>query len=90
VAVEIVDRLEVIEIDDEQRADFIFEKVVGPLREFFEEAATVGKSGQHIVAGQPMGLEFSLSAAGHLPSQIDEATRGVDNSNQPQAEAERE
>jgi hypothetical protein len=64
--------------------------VIGPLRELFEEPATVGESGQHIVAGQPMGLEFGLFAPGHLPAHIDEAAPREDNRNQAEAKAERE
>lgn len=54
VAIEIVDRLEMIEVHDEERADFILKQMIGPSRELFEEAAPIGKAGQGVMTCKTM------------------------------------
>ena len=90
MAIEIVDRFEVVEVHDEQRADFILKKVIGPLGKLFEEAPPVRQSGQHVMARRAVCLVFGLFSLGHFTADVGEPSPGKGNRDQAEAKDERE
>jgi len=60
VTVDIIDRLEIIEVHDEERAGLALRQIASPFVEILDEPAAVGKSGEHVVAGQLMRLGLGL------------------------------
>jgi hypothetical protein len=77
VAVDIVDRLEIIEVHDEECAGLALRQVAGPFVEILDEPAAVGKPGEKVVAGQLMRLGLGLPPQGNLAVQVDDAANGV-------------
>ena len=63
MAVDVVDRLEIVEVDDEQRATSSSGNLAGPFVEVLDEPAAVGEAGKHVVAGQLIRLGFGLAPA---------------------------
>ena len=78
VAVDVVDRLEIVEVQHEERAGLALGKRPGPFVEILDEPAAVGKAGEHVVARELIGLGLSLAPLGDLKLQIDGAADRVD------------
>ena len=60
MAVDIVDRLEMVEVDDEQRTSLALRQIARPFVEILDEPAAVGKAGEHVMAGKLIRLGLSL------------------------------
>ena len=69
VAIEVVDRLEVIQIDEKDRTFFVLPQMRFPIAQPFEELTSVGQAREFIIASLAAGL-FQGS------EQINDATEG--------------
>jgi hypothetical protein len=77
VAVDVVDRLEIVEVDDEQRASLACRQLARPFVEILDEPAAVGKAGEHVVAGELIRLGLGLPPAHDFVAQVDCAANRV-------------
>ena len=78
VAIHVVDRLEVVEIENEHRAGLARRQMLDRTVEILDEAAAVGQAGQYIVPRHLMGLGLRLATRDHLAVQVNGAANRVD------------
>ena len=78
VPIDVVDRLEVIEIENKQRAGFAGRQILGRSVEILDEAAAIGKARQDIVARHLMRFGLRLAPRNDLTAEVDGAPNRID------------
>ena len=78
MAVKVVDRFEMIEIEHEHGAAFVLAGVARPVVELFEKASAIGKPGQRVMPRQPLRLHFGKPPLVHFRTEIEDATQRKD------------
>ena len=87
---EIIDRLEAIEINQEQRTALLRRQGAGEIMEVFKEATAIGQAGQRIVAREPARLLLGPLPLRHLLPQIAYAPVAIDDGGQAKAKQKRQ
>jgi hypothetical protein len=78
MAVKIVDGLEVVEVEHEERADAAVGEARMTMGELLKEAAAIGQACQHIMACETMGFPFGVLALGDLALEVAQPSPGED------------
>ncbi len=90
VAVKVIDRFELIEIDDEHGATLVASCFSHLPVELLQESPAIGKPGQRVVPRKPLRILFGRTPLLHLVPEVDDAAHREDDGGSAKDEEERD
>jgi len=86
MAIEVVDRFELIEIDDEERAATSIREIPNATANLLEESPSVCEAGQNVIARKAVGFLFGNAPPADFAAQIGESSPGIDDGGEAHGE----